>query len=53
MGAEFLVPNAAPALWLPLGLVILGSHVLPRILGYLALALAAGRHPGPDGSSGD
>jgi len=42
MGAEFLVPNAAPALWLPLGLVILGSHVLPRILGYLALALAAG-----------
>jgi hypothetical protein len=33
---------AAPALWLPLGLVILGSHVLPRILGYLALVLAAG-----------
>jgi hypothetical protein len=33
---------AAPALWLPLGLVILGSGVLPRILGYLALALAAG-----------
>ena len=33
---------AAPALWLPLGLVILGSDVLPRILGYLALALAAG-----------
>jgi hypothetical protein len=32
----------APALWLPLGLVIFGSHVLPRILGYLALALAAG-----------
>jgi len=32
----------APALWLPLGLVILGSHVLPRILGYLGLALAAG-----------
>jgi len=32
----------APAVWLPLGLVILGSHVLPRILGYLALALAAG-----------
>jgi hypothetical protein len=31
----------APALWLPLGLVILGSGVLPRILGYLALALAA------------
>ena len=33
---------AAPAVWLPLGLVILGSRVLPRILGYLALALAAG-----------
>jgi hypothetical protein len=33
---------AAPALWLPLGLVILGSAVLPRILGYLALVLAAG-----------
>jgi hypothetical protein len=32
---------AAPAVWLPLGLVILGSGVLPRILGYLALALAA------------
>jgi hypothetical protein len=32
----------APALWLPLGLVILGSDVLPRILGYLALVLAAG-----------
>jgi hypothetical protein len=33
---------AAPALFLPLGLVILGSHVLPRVLGYLALVLAAG-----------
>jgi hypothetical protein len=33
---------AAPAVFLPLGLVILGSPVLPRILGYLALALAAG-----------
>jgi hypothetical protein len=33
---------AAPALWLPLGLVILGSSVLPRILGILALVLAAG-----------
>jgi hypothetical protein len=32
----------APALFLPLGLVILGSGVLPRILGYLALVLAAG-----------
>jgi hypothetical protein len=31
----------APALWLPLGLVILGSGVLPRILGYLALVLGA------------
>jgi hypothetical protein len=33
---------AAPGLWLPLGLVILGSGVLPRVLGSLALALAAG-----------
>ena len=33
---------AAPAVFLPLGLVILGSDVLPRILGYLALVLAAG-----------
>ena len=33
---------AASALFLPLGLVILGSAVLPRILGYLALVLAAG-----------
>ena len=33
---------AAPALRLPLGLVILGSAVLPRVLGYLALGLAAG-----------
>ena len=32
----------APALWLPLGLVILGSPVLPRILGYLALVLGTG-----------
>jgi hypothetical protein len=32
----------APALWLPLGLVILGSGVLPRILGYLAIVFAAG-----------
>jgi hypothetical protein len=32
---------AAPAVWLPLGLVILGCSVLPRILGYLALVLAA------------
>ena len=33
---------AAPALLLPLGLVILGSGVLPRVLGYLAVVLAAG-----------
>jgi len=32
---------AAPAVWLPLGLLILGSGVLPRILGYLALVLFA------------
>ena len=32
---------AAPALFLPLGAVILGSHVLPRVFGYLALVLGA------------
>jgi hypothetical protein len=32
---------AAPALFLPLGVVILGSRVLPRVFGYLALALGA------------
>jgi hypothetical protein len=32
---------AAPAVFLPLGLVILGSAVLPRILGHLAILLAA------------
>jgi len=32
---------AAPALFLPLGIVILGSIVLPRVFGYLALALGA------------
>jgi hypothetical protein len=32
---------AAPSLFLPLGIVILGSAVLPRPFGYLALALAA------------
>jgi len=32
---------AAPALFLPLGVVILASHVLPRVLGYLALGLGA------------
>ncbi|MDR0359675.1 MAG: hypothetical protein LBJ87_09475 [bacterium] len=33
---------AAPALFLPLGVVILGSAVLPRAFGYLALALGIG-----------
>jgi hypothetical protein len=33
---------AAPALFLSLGIVLVGSHVLPRLLGYLALLLAAG-----------
>jgi hypothetical protein len=33
---------AAPALFFPLGLVLLGSRVLPRILGYLALVVAVG-----------
>jgi hypothetical protein len=32
---------AAPALFLPLGAVILSSRVLPRVLGYLALVLGA------------
>ena len=32
---------AAPALFLPLGATILDSHVLPRVFGYLALALGA------------
>jgi hypothetical protein len=32
---------AAPALFLPLGVVILGSAVLPRAFGYLALGLGA------------
>lgn len=31
----------APALLLPLGIVILGSSVLPRVFGYLALVLGA------------
>jgi hypothetical protein len=31
---------AAPALFLALGIVILGSRVLPHVFGYLALALA-------------
>ena len=32
---------AAPVLFLPLGVVILGSRVLPRVFGYLALVLGA------------
>ena len=32
---------AAPALFLPLGVVVLGSQVLPRVFGYLALLLGA------------
>jgi hypothetical protein len=32
---------AAPALFLPLGSVIISSHVLPRIFGYLALVIGA------------
>jgi hypothetical protein len=32
---------AAPALFIPLGIVLLGSRVLPRVFGYLALALGA------------
>jgi hypothetical protein len=32
---------AAPSLFLPLGAVLLGSAVLPRVFGYLALALGA------------
>jgi hypothetical protein len=31
----------APALFIPLGVVILGSRVLPRVLGYLAIVLGA------------
>jgi hypothetical protein len=31
---------AAPALFLPLGLVLLGSSILPRVFGFLALTLA-------------
>jgi hypothetical protein len=32
---------AAPALFLPLGLVLISSPILPRLFGYLALLLAA------------
>src|SRR5215469_3592548 len=31
---------AAPALFLPLGVILLGSSILPRLFGYLALLLA-------------
>jgi hypothetical protein len=31
---------AAPALFLPLGIVLLSSDILPRVFGYLAIALA-------------
>ena len=33
---------AAPALFLPLGVVLLGSQVLPKVLGYFALILGCG-----------
>ncbi len=33
---------AAPALFLPLGIVLLNSRILPRIFGYLAVILAIG-----------
>ncbi len=33
---------AAPALFLPLGIVLLGSRIMPEILGYLAILLAIG-----------
>lgn len=32
---------ASPAIFFPLGIVILGSNVLPRLFGYLAIALGA------------
>jgi hypothetical protein len=32
---------AAPAVFLPLGVIILGSRILPDVFGYLALALAS------------
>ncbi len=31
----------APAILLPLGIVVLGSHVLPQVFGYLALVIGA------------
>lgn len=33
---------AAPALFFPLGLILLGSRVLPKIFGYLAMLIATG-----------
>jgi hypothetical protein len=33
---------AAPALYFPLGMVLLDSSILPRVFGYLALVLATG-----------
>jgi hypothetical protein len=33
---------AAPALFFPLGLVLINSRVLPSVFGYLALLMAAG-----------
>jgi hypothetical protein len=33
---------AAPSLFLPLGIVLVGSPILPRVFGYLALLLATG-----------
>ena len=33
---------AAPALFLPLGVILVSSPILPRVFGYLALLLAAG-----------
>jgi hypothetical protein len=32
---------AAPALFLPLGIVLINSDILPRVFGFLALALAS------------
>ena len=32
---------AAPALFIPLGVIIIGSSILPRVFGYLAIAIGA------------
>ena len=37
---HFYFMVAAPALFFPLGIVLIGSPILPRIFGYLAIALA-------------